>query len=218
MFTKYGYSTLGTITAICISFISLSFLIQNSFVKFFIVSLLVVFLLFSLYFFRDPDRDTPKKDNIIVSPADGKILLVKNVSENKFINGESRQISIFMSPLNVHVNRIPIDGRVDYIKYYSGKYLAAFEDKASDENERAEFGITAKQDKILFTQVAGFIARRIIYKIKEGDIVKMGERFGMIKFGSRVDVIAPASWDTKVIPGDKVIAGVTILFERSANQ
>jgi len=218
MFTKYGYSTLGTITAICISLISLSFLIQNSFIKFFIVSLLVVFLLFSLYFFRDPDRDTPKNDNIIVSPADGKVLLVKNVSENKFINGESRQISIFMSPLNVHVNRIPIDGRVDYIKYYSGKYLAAFEDKASDENERAEFGITAKQDKILFTQVAGFIARRIIYKIKEGDIVKMGERFGMIKFGSRVDVIAPASWDTKVIPGDKVIAGVTILFERSANQ
>ena len=123
-----------------------------------------------------------------------------------------------MSPLNVHVNRIPIDGRVDYIKYYSGKYLAAFEDKASDENERTEFGITAKQDKILFTQVAGFIARRIIYKIKEGDSVKMGERFGMIKFGSRVDVIAPASWDTKVKPGDKVIAGVTILFERSANQ
>lgn len=218
MFTKYGYSTLGTITAICISLISLSFLIQNSFVKFFIVSLLVVFLLFSLYFFRDPDRVTPKKDNIIVSPADGKVLLVKNVTENKFINGESRQISIFMSPLNVHVNRIPIDGRVDYIKYYSGKYLAAFEDKASDENERAEFGITAKQDKILFTQVAGFIARRIIYKIKEGDSVKMGERFGMIKFGSRVDVIAPASWDTKVKPGDKVIAGVTILFERSANQ
>lgn len=218
MFTKYGYSTLGTITAICISLISLSFLIQNSFVKFFIVSLLVVFLLFSLYFFRDPDRVTPKKDNIIVSPADGKVLLVKNVTENKFINGESRQISIFMSPLNVHVNRIPIDGRVDYIKYYSGKYLAAFEDKASDENERAEFGITAKYDKILFTQVAGFIARRIIYKIKEGDIVRMGERFGMIKFGSRVDVIAPASWDTKVKPGDKVIAGVTILFERSANQ
>ncbi len=218
MFTKYGYSTLGTITAICISLISLSFLIQNSFVKFFIVSLLVVFLLFSLYFFRDPDRVTPKKENIIVSPADGKVLLVKNVTENKFINGESRQISIFMSPLNVHVNRIPIDGRVDYIKYYSGKYLAAFEDKASDENERAEFGITAKYDKILFTQVAGFIARRIIYKIKEGDSVKMGERFGMIKFGSRVDVIAPASWDTKVIPGDKVIAGATILFERSANQ
>lgn len=218
MFTKYGYSTLGTITAICISLISLSFLIQNSFVKFFIVSLLIVFLLFSLYFFRDPDRVTPKKDNIIVSPADGKVLLVKNVTENKFINGESRQISIFMSPLNVHVNRIPIDGRVDYIKYYSGKYLAAFEDKASDENERAEFGISAKQDKILFTQVAGFIARRIIYKIKEGDSVKMGERFGMIKFGSRVDVIAPASWDTKVKPGDKVIAGVTILFERSANQ
>ncbi len=218
MFTKYGYSTLGTITAICISLISLSFLIQNSFVKFFIVSLLVVFLLFSLYFFRDPDRVTPKKENIIVSPADGKVLLVKNVTENKFINGESRQISIFMSPLNVHVNRIPIDGRVDYIKYYSGKYLAAFEDKASDENERAEFGITAKYDKILFTQVAGFIARRIIYKIKEGDSVKMGERFGMIKFGSRVDVIAPASWNTKVIPGDKVIAGATILFERSANQ
>lgn len=218
MFTKYGYSTLSAIIAICISLISLSFLIQNSFVKFFIVSLSVVFLLFSLYFFRDPNRIIPEKDNIIVSPADGKVLLVKNVLEHKFINGESKQISIFMSPLNVHVNRIPINGRVDYIKYYSGKYLAAFEDKASDENERAEFGITAKQGKILFTQIAGFIARRIIYRIKEGDTVRMGERFGMIKFGSRVDVIAPDSWVTKVIPGDIVKAGVTILFERSANQ
>jgi phosphatidylserine decarboxylase len=218
MFTKYGYSTLGAIVGFSFLLISISFLIHNSFIKFFIVFLSILLLGFSLYFFRDPDRKTPKRDNVIISPADGKILLVKNVFDHKFINGEAKQISIFMSPLNVHVNRIPVDGEVVYIKYYSGKYLAAFEDKASDENERAEFGISTKHGRILFTQVAGFIARRIVYSIKTGESVKMGERFGMIKFGSRVDIIAPAFWEAKVIPGDKVKAGETILFEHTSNQ
>jgi phosphatidylserine decarboxylase len=118
-----------------------------------------------------------------------------------------------MSPLNVHVNRIPIDGKVEYLKYHHGKYLAAFEDKASEVNERSEFGIISKYGKVFFTQVAGFVARRIVYEIKQGDSVHQGDRFGMIKFGSRVDVIVPFNWHEKVKKDDKVTAGETILFE-----
>ena len=108
---------------------------------------------------------------------------------------------------------IPITGKVEYLKYINGKYLAAFEDKASELNERSEFGINSKNGKVFFTQVAGFIARRIVYDIKLGDSVKIGERFGMIKFGSRVDVIVPAEWHEKVKKDDNVTAGETILFE-----
>jgi phosphatidylserine decarboxylase len=118
-----------------------------------------------------------------------------------------------MSPLNVHVNRIPVSGKLDYLRYIEGDYLIASDDKASDKNERAEFGISGKYGKILFTQVAGYVARRIVYEVKVGDDVKMGERFGMIKFGSRVDIVAPIEWKTKVKVHDKVIAGETILFE-----
>jgi phosphatidylserine decarboxylase len=170
-------------------------------------------LIFTLNFFRDPERTTPLKDNIVVSPADGRVILIKEVLEEKFINGKAWQLSIFMSPLNIHVNRIPIDGKVEYLNYISGDYLIAKVDKASLRNERAEFGIASKYGKIFFTQVAGFIARRIIYEIKTGDEVKMGKRFGMIKFGSRVDVIVPLDWKIIAKKGDKVTAGETILFE-----
>lgn len=213
MFTKYGYSTLAAILVITLIMLILSFFIQENYVRAAIVIISLTFITFSSYFFRDPDRAPPEKDNVIVSPADGKILFVKNVIDNKFINGKAKQISIFMSPLNVHVNRIPINGKVEYLKYYKGKYLAAFKDKASDVNERAEFGITGKYGKIFFTQVAGFIARRIIYEISVDDIVRIGERFGMIKFGSRVDVIVPENWMERVSKDDKVKAGETILFE-----
>ena len=106
-----------------------------------------------------------------------------------------------------------MDGKVEYLKYFKGKYIAAFEDKASEVNERAEFGISGKYGKVFFTQVAGFIARRIVYEISVGDSVKIGERFGMIKFGSRVDVIVPENWKEIVSKDDMVIAGETILFE-----
>ncbi|MDO8548943.1 MAG: phosphatidylserine decarboxylase, partial [Ignavibacteria bacterium] len=98
-------------------------------------------LVFTLNFFRDPNRTTPSKDNVVVSPADGKVLFVKEVFDNKFINGRAKQVSIFMSPLNVHVNRIPIGGKIEYLKYHEGEFISAFEDKASEKNERAEFGI-----------------------------------------------------------------------------
>src|SRR5690606_37720933 len=191
MFTKYGYSTLGIIAIITFLLISASFFVNNNFVKALIIILSVAFLIFSLNFFRDPERTPPSADNVVVSPADGKVLFVKDVIDNKYINGEAKQISIFMSPLNVHVNRIPINGIVEYVKYYEGEFVAAFEDKASDVNERSEFGIQSKFGKVFFTQVAGFVARRIVYELKEGDKVQIGKRFGMIKFGSRVDVVVP---------------------------
>lgn len=213
MFAKYGYYTIIKIILILLFFAVIAIFIPNILIKSFILILVLFFFIFTLYFFRDPERFPPDKDNIIVSPADGRVIFVKDVFDDKFINDNAKQISIFMSPFNVHVNRIPKSGRIDYIKYYNGKYLAAFKDKASIENERAEIGITTNTGKILFTQVAGFIARRIVNDLQKGDIVEIGKRFGMIKFGSRVDVIVPSKWSEKVKSGDKVVAGKTILFD-----
>ena len=213
MFTKYGYTTLGIISIIVFVLICCSFFVRNDFLKYTLIILPILLLIFSLNFFRDPDRTPPSKDNVVLSPADGTVLFVKEVFSDKYVKGKAYQISIFMSPLNVHVNRIPISGKVEYLKYSKGKYIAAFEDKASDENERAEFGIMSKFGKVFFTQVAGFIARRIVYEIKEGDTVTAGKRFGMIKFGSRSDIVVPSEWLVKVKKEDNVKAGETILFE-----
>ncbi len=214
MFTKYGYSTLGVIALIAFTCIVISFFTQNNYVKAGLIILPLALLVFSLNFFRDPERTTPKKEAVVVSPADGTVLFVKEVADNKYVNEKGWQISIFMSPLNVHVNRIPISGTVEYLKYIKGKYIAAFEDKASEVNERAEFGIMSKYGKVFFTQVAGFIARRIVFELKKGDEVNIGERFGMIKFGSRVDVVVSADWNPQIKKGDPVTAGETILFEK----
>jgi phosphatidylserine decarboxylase len=118
-----------------------------------------------------------------------------------------------MSPLNVHVNRIPISGKVEMNNYIKGEYLVAFYEKADKRNERTEIGINSKHGKVMFTQVAGFVARRIVNTLKVGDDVQMGNRFGMIKFGSRSDIFAPKNWKLKVKVGDKVTAGETIIFE-----
>jgi phosphatidylserine decarboxylase len=213
MFTKYGYTIIGIVTSVSIIIFLLGLYQHNGIIKITLILISLLLFIFTLNFFRDPDRKSPDRDNVIISPADGRILFVKEVDENKYIKEKAKQVSIFMSPLNVHVNRIPVTGKVEFIKYHQGKYLAAFEDKASDVNERAEFGIKGKFGKVFFTQVAGFVARRIVYDIKEGDSVHQGDRFGMIKFGSRVDVIVPFNWQEKVKKGDKVTAGETILFE-----
>jgi phosphatidylserine decarboxylase len=211
--TKYGYSTIGIISIIVFILIAVAILSNNNYLRIALIVVALFLLIFTLNFFRDPERTTPLKDNVVVSPADGRVILIKEVSEEKFIKGKAWQISIFMSPLNIHVNRIPVDGKVEYLNYIRGDYLIATDDKASLRNERAEFGIVSNYGKIFFTQVAGFIARRIIYELKTGDEVKMGKRFGMIKFGSRVDVIVPLNWKVIAKKGDKVAAGETILFE-----
>lgn len=213
MITKYGYSTAGIIFLVVIIIFIISYFTANDLIRIILICLGLFVSVFTLNFFRDPERTIPIAENIVVSPADGKVLLIKDIKEERFIGGEARQISVFMSPLNVHVNRIPINGTVGYLEYHNGEYLVAFHDKADERNERCEFGINSKYGKVLFTQVAGFIARRIVYELSKGDTVKMGERFGMIKFGSRVDVIVDHNWDLKVKEGDIVKAGESILFE-----
>ena len=213
MFTKYGYTTIGITAIISFQTVVIAIFINNNIAKISLIAFAVLLVAFTLYFFRDPERNPPQQEDVVVSPADGKVLFVKEVDGDKFINDKAIQISIFMSPLNVHVNRIPITGQVDYLEYFEGRYIAAFEDKASELNEREEIGITNTNGKIFFTQVAGFVARRIVNELSIGDEVKIGERFGMIKFGSRVDVIAPMNWKPVVKKDQNVTAGESILFE-----
>jgi len=215
MISKYGLNTFLILAVISIGIIIASFFINSSWVKYPLLILSVGFLLFNINFFRDPDRTPPKVKNVVVSPADGEIVIIKDVYEKRYLESDGLQVSIFMSPLNVHVNRIPIDGIIDYLNYVKGEYLVAFHEKADLRNERSEIGIKNKFGKMLFTQVAGFVARRVVYDLKVGDTVKIGNRFGMIKFGSRSDVIVPKGWKVKVKLGDKVTAGESILFEHT---
>lgn len=211
--TKYGLNTFLFCAVFSITLFTGAFFIHNGWIKYPIIIIAVAFLLFCLIFFRDPDRSTPADKNVVFSPADGKIVIIKDVYEDRFLKTEAKQISIFMSPLNVHVNRIPIDGKIDFFNYVKGDYLIASYEKADKRNERTEIGINSSYGKVLFTQVAGFVARRIVCELKTGDSVTAGNRFGMIKFGSRADVIVPKNWKLKVKLGDNVTAGETILFE-----
>jgi phosphatidylserine decarboxylase len=219
MFTRYGTNTIVVVLIIAIICAAIGvFKAQYQAVRYILFAFALFITLFTLYFFRDPERTTPQTEGIVFSPADGKIVLVKKVDEQKFLKGPGTQVSIFMSPLSVHVNRVPISGVVKHAEYIKGKYLVAFDDKASSENERNEIGIESKFGRVLFTQIAGYVARRIISEVKTGDSVTAGKRFGMIKFGSRVDVIVPADWDIQVKTGDKVTAGVTIISSHPAGK
>lgn len=214
MITKYGLSTFYITLLVALIIIASGIFVGNNILKYILIIAGIVLALFTINFFRDPERVTPNKNAAVFSPADGKVIIVKDIKDKRFINGKAKQISIFMSPLNVHVNRIPISGKVDYLRYIEGEYLVAFYEKADERNERSEIGITSQWGKVLFTQVAGTIARRIVYNLSEGDSVTAGKRFGMIKFGSRSDVIVGDDWNLKVKLGDRVTAGETILFEK----
>jgi len=168
--------------------------------------------LFICYFFRDPDRLIPQKEGAIVSPADGRILSVIKTVNESFFDGPCIKISIFMSVFNVHVNRMPCSGTVTDILYHPGKFFSANLDKASEKNERnAIFLKTEGGFQICVVQIAGLIARRIICQLKVGDAVNRGARFGMICFGSRLDVYLPQRFEPSVSAGDKVHAGTSVL-------
>lgn len=180
-------------------------------------SIFAILTIFIAFFFRDPDRVSPTDPMSLVSPADGKIVVIKEIDNHPFIGGPAVRISIFLSVFDVHVNRVPASGTIEYMKYNPGKFFPAFEEKASDKNEQTEIGMTTSTGhKIIFTQIAGIIARRIICNIKESDSVTKGERFGMIRFGSRSDIILPHNSVLNVKIGDKVIGGLTeIAFLKS---
>jgi len=216
LITRHGYGVVGVVLLIVVMGSALSwYFVEAGAVKFSLIALFVLFLLFTLYFFRDPDRSTPGGANLIIAPADGKVVLVQDVVDTEFVHGDARQVSIFMSPLNVHVNRFPISGTVGYFCYFPGESLVAFDDKASLRNERTHIGVQNSSQRVLFKQIAGFVARRIVAELQVGDRVAAGQRFGMIKFGSRVDVIMPRSVTVKVGVGDRTVAGETVLAESS---
>ncbi len=167
---------------------------------------------FICYFFRNPDRVVPNHNGAVVSPADGRVITANTVDNSSFFEGKCIEISIFMSVFNVHVNRIPYEGRVKKISYYPGKFFSANLDKASKHNEHnAVFLETEEGKKICMVQIAGLIARRIICKLQKNEKVTRGQRFGMICFGSRVTVYLPADTKLNVTVGNKVKAGTSIL-------
>lgn len=212
MVTEYGYDVFFTITAVCLAVgIGSYFLIENALLKTGIISLLIVVFIFTLNFFRDPDRITPPGENLILSPADGTVIKIEKVTEDRYMKSDAMMISIFMSPVNVHVNRYPISGVIVYFEHIKGEFFAAWDDKASLKNEQTHIGIENKFGKIFFKQIAGFVARRIVAPITVGDTVEIGKRFGMIKFGSRVDIYFPLSSEVKVTLQQKTTAGETIL-------
>lgn len=214
MITKYGYDVFLTVSIICLLAILLSILfVEPKIPKYSIVAISVVCLGLTINFFRDPGRTSPLGENLVLSPADGKIILIRQLEEKEFLGSGATMVSIFMSPLNVHVNRNPISGTVKHLRYVKGEYFAAFEDKASEKNEQMVIGIEGSRGRVLFKQIAGFIARRIVCTLKMDDTVKAGERFGMIKFGSRVDVFVPASAIVQAKVGDETVAGETVLAE-----
>jgi phosphatidylserine decarboxylase len=217
--TNYGKDVIVKVIYVTLVLDVIAFLVNIPLVKITLLSLSFFLLIFTFYFFRDPERTLPDNlsKNSIVSPADGKVVLIEEVDNvyKEFLGDmKVKQLSIFLSPLNVHVNCYPVNGTLKFFNYIKGEYLVAFNHKASDKNERSELGVeTNNGKKLIFKQIAGYVARRIVCDIKLNQKVKAGEKFGMIKFGSRVDLIFDKNNDIKVKVGDKVQAGISVLAE-----
>jgi len=176
---------------------------------------LVVVAIWVAYFFRDPERTGERGERLVIAPADGKVVQVTEVDEPAFLHEKAIRISIFMNVFNVHVNRYPVSGVVRYVHYNPGKFLNAAVEKASLENEQSSVGIESGSNRVLVRQIAGLIARRIVTYDKDGERVTQGDRMGIIKFGSRVDVFLPVSARPRVKKGDPTFAGVTVIGELS---
>jgi phosphatidylserine decarboxylase len=163
-----------------------------------VLAFCLVMLYLFIQFFRVPKRKFTVNDEVIISPADGKLVVIERVIEKEYFNDERIQLSVFMSPLNVHVNWYPVSGKVTYVKYHPGKFLVAWDPKSSTENERSTVVINNGKHEIMVRQIAGAVARRIVCYSKEGDVVKQGDELGFIKFGSRVDILVPVSFVSQI--------------------
>lgn len=175
--------------------------------------LLVIVAIWVAYFFRDPERMGERGEHLVISPADGKVVQIAEVDEPAFLKEKAVRISIFMNVFNVHVNRYPVSGVVRYVQYNPGKFFNAAEDKASLENEQSSVGIESGSNRVLVRQIAGLIARRIVTYSANGQRVQQGDRMGIIRFGSRVDVFLPATARPRVKVGENTFAGVTVVAE-----
>jgi len=178
-----------------------------------LAAVLTVMALWVAYFFRDPERTGERGARLVIAPADGRVVMITEVDEPAFVHGRATRVSIFMSVFNVHVNRYPVDGIVRYVHYNKGKFLNAAAEKSSLENEQMSVGIESGSNRVLVRQIAGLLARRIVNYSREGEQVTQGERMGIIKFGSRVDVFLPTAAPVRAKVGDLTAAGSTVIAE-----
>ena len=172
---------------------------------------LLILSTFFLFFFRDPDRAINAPDSAVLSPADGRVMVAGAPTGQQFPADRWQQISIFLSPMDVHVNRMPVSGRVTQVKYHPGRFLPAYRGDAGDLNEYTEVTLDHGGTTIVVRQIVGILARRIVCRVKEGDMVKAGDRFGVMKFGSRMDIFLPKGSTLHATVGEKVVGGVTVM-------
>lgn len=208
-----GTIIVASIVFAVIAFISIYFLEALSLLI--IVPLLIIYGLV-FWFFRVPNRDILEHSENVIAPVDGKVVMIKEVFEDELLQAKAIQVSIFMSPLNVHICRYPVSGNVIYKKYHPGKYLVAWHEKSSTENERTTVAIESlEKHKVVFRQIAGYVARRIVFYCNEGDKAKAGHEFGFIKFGSRMDVFLPLDTEILCKIGDKTKGGIDVIAKMS---
>lgn len=212
-FHKEGYTSLALVVLFCFIIIAVAdYYDAPMYLKWFLYLLSAFLIITILQFFRSPTRIISRDDSVILCPADGKVVVIEETVENEYFNDKRLQISIFMSPVNVHINRSPVSGIVSFFKYHPGKFLVAWHPKSSTDNERTTIVVRKGNDvEILFRQIAGALARRIVWYVGEGKEVNQGEEFGFIKFGSRVDLFLPIGTKVDVKIGDKVTGGKTII-------
>lgn len=213
-FHKEGYPTLAVVLIFSAALLAIAefALKDQSWFMGIAIAISAFLLIMVLQFFRSPKRDILINEDQILSPCDGKVVVIEETQETEFINEKRRQISIFMSPINVHNNRYPISGLIKYFKYHPGKYLVAWHPKSSTDNERTSIVVEDKKGRsILFRQIAGALARRIVFYGKEGEEVNQGDECGFIKFGSRVDVMLPLNAKVEVNLDQKVVGGKTVI-------
>ncbi|WP_299890041.1 phosphatidylserine decarboxylase family protein [uncultured Lacinutrix sp.] len=215
MFHKEGHKIILITFIIVIGlFMVVDRFVSINWLQYLLFATLAVFLYLILQFFRNPKRNTNADDKTVVSPVDGKVVVIEEVFEPEFFKEKRLQVSVFMSPLNVHVTRYPIAGKVEYSKYHPGKYLVAWHPKASEENERTTVVVENKSyGKVLYRQIAGALAKRIVNYAKAGQDVTQGSDSGFIKFGSRVDLFLPLDTNIKVELNQKVRGGESIIAE-----
>lgn len=215
MLTRYGLSNILILLAIALLIAILSILFLKSWLLYTFLFLAFIIALFTIWFFRNPSRQLPNEakndESLLVSPSDGKVIIIEDVFEKEYLKENCKKISIFLSPLDVHVNWIPLSGKVEHFKYNPGNYLVAWHPKSSDLNEQSHIGISSKMGKIFFKQIVGVMARRLVWDISAGDEVKAGQKFGMMKFGSRIDIFLPLSSEIFVKLNDKVVGSETII-------
>lgn len=212
-FHKEGYTSLAIVVLFIFIINALAHYYEAGSVVKWIIYIVSAFLFITIVqFFRSPKKLIDLDEGVILCPADGKVVVIEETEETEYLKDRRIQVSIFMSPINVHVNRNPISGVVSFFKYHPGKFLVAWHPKSSTDNERTTVVVRNKSGvEILFRQIAGAMARRIVWYIKEGQQVKQGEEFGFIKFGSRVDLFLPLDATVHVNIGDKVTGGKTII-------